>query len=119
MTTASQSTNIDDKPAIAHVEHRPPGTNAEPVDVKVHNFGTTGSPCRQLGLLESLRTYKFASIICILAAVGALSDGYQVQMSGSIVALPGFIQTFGELQSDGEYKIDPQYISLWGCTSFS
>lgn len=119
MTTTSPSTIVDDKPAVAHVEHRVPDTNAAPVDGKVHNVGPTVSPSSQVGLLESLRTYKFASIICILAAVGALSDGYQVQMSGSIVALPGFIRTFGDLQPDGEYKIDPQHISLWGCKSCS
>ncbi|KAL2843830.1 hypothetical protein BJX68DRAFT_269999 [Aspergillus pseudodeflectus] len=46
------------------------------------------------------------------AAVGTLSDGYLVQMSGSIVALPGSVRTFGDLQPDGSYNIDPQYISL-------
>lgn len=72
-------------------------------------------PVQQLGLLQALKTYKMATIVCILAAVGALSDGYQVQMSGSIVALPGFIRTFGDEQDDGTYKINPQYLALWGC----
>ncbi|KAM5368279.1 hypothetical protein ACJZ2D_009645 [Fusarium nematophilum] len=71
-------------------------------------------PPSRMGVLQSVRTYKYASLICMLAAVGALSDGYQVQMSGSIVALPGFIQTFGGLQADGKHKINPQYLALWG-----
>ena len=74
---------------------------------------------KSMGLVKALKTYRHASLICVLAAVGALSDGYQVQMSGSIVALPGFIRTFGALQPDGEYVIDPQHLALWGCESLT
>ncbi|KAJ4167427.1 hypothetical protein NW754_011242 [Fusarium falciforme] len=70
-------------------------------------------PVKSMNIIKSVRTYKHASIICMLAAVGALSDGYQVQMSGSIIALPGFVRTFGVLQPSGKYVINPQYISLW------
>ena len=66
-------------------------------------------------LFQCLKKYKYASFVCLLASIGALSDGYQVQMSGSIIALPGFIQQFGDLQEDGTRVINPQYISLWGC----
>ncbi|PSN67207.1 general substrate transporter [Corynespora cassiicola Philippines] len=65
-------------------------------------------------LFQCLKKYKYASFVCLLASIGALSDGYQVQMSGSIIALPGFIQQFGDLQEDGTRVINPQYISLWG-----
>ncbi|CAO2658285.1 Nn.00g060080.m01.CDS01 [Neocucurbitaria sp. VM-36] len=67
-----------------------------------------------LTLWQCLKKYKYASFICVLASIGSLSDGYQVQMSGSIIALPGFIAQFGALQKSGKYVIDPQYISLWG-----
>lgn len=73
----------------------------------------------QLSIWKGIKMYRHASIVCILAAVGALSDGYQAQMSGSIVALPGFIRQFGDLQPDGDYKINPQYLALWGCKSLS
>lgn len=73
-------------------------------------------PEKQLGFLECVRTYRYASILCVCAAVGALSDGYQVQMSGSIVALPGFVRTFGVPDAEtGEYAIDAQHLALWGC----
>ena len=68
-----------------------------------------------LTLWQCLKKYKYASLVCVLASIGSLSDGYQVQMSGSIIALPGFIRQFGALQKSGKYVIDPQYISLWGC----
>ncbi|KAF4967390.1 hypothetical protein FSARC_5048 [Fusarium sarcochroum] len=80
----------------------------------VESIRSEVQPASSMSILQSLRTYKHASIICILAAVGSLSDGYQVQMSGSIIALPGFVRTFGVLQSSGKYVINPQYISLWG-----
>lgn len=72
-------------------------------------------PVEHMSFIQTIRRYKVASLMCVLAAVGALSDGYQVQMSGSIVALDGFINQFGELQSRGKVVVDPQYIALWGC----
>ena len=71
-------------------------------------------PVKQLTFMECLKIYRYASLFCFLAAVGALSDGYQVQMSGSIVALQGFINTFGKPNASGEYVIDPQHLALWG-----
>ncbi|KAL4882336.1 hypothetical protein BJY04DRAFT_217254 [Aspergillus karnatakaensis] len=124
MTGTSQSTG--DQAVMSHVELPEPGREVKVKDAIATERNNSNSnsnsnsvdhmmaPTKQLSLLESIRTYKYATIICILAAVGALSDGYQVQMSGSIVAEPGFIRQFGDLQSDGTYKIDPQYISLWG-----
>jgi MFS family permease len=56
-------------------------------------------------------------LLCVAAALGVLSDGYQIQMSGSIVALKGFIETFGDPNEDGKYVINPQYLALWGCES--
>lgn len=78
---------------------------------------TSLPPVEQLGLVACTKKYRWATLICVLAAVGALSDGYQVQMSGSIIALKGFIRQFGDPQDDGTYKINPQYVALWGCKS--
>jgi hypothetical protein len=71
-------------------------------------------PVEKTGLFRTLKVYRFASLLCVLAAVGAMSDGFQVQMSGSIVALPGFINQFGDLQPNGKRVINPQYLALWG-----
>ncbi|KAJ4252332.1 hypothetical protein NW762_010930 [Fusarium torreyae] len=81
---------------------------------EVESVRSEVQPVKFVTVFQSLRAYKHASIICILAAVGSLSDGYQVQMSGSIIALPGFVRTFGVLQPSGKYVINPQCISLWG-----
>lgn len=69
----------------------------------------------QLGLFACFKQYRWATFICLCAAVGALSDGFQIQMSGNIVALPGFVQQFGVLQPNGTRVLDPQHVSLWGC----
>lgn len=110
------SDNIDrEKDAAVHVETGDPsGEHDDGKDSPAIHVPESMQP---MGLVKSLRVYKHASLICVLAAIGALSDGYQVQMSGSIVALPGFIRTFGDLQPDGEYAINPQYLALWGCES--
>ncbi|KAL1844932.1 hypothetical protein VTK73DRAFT_1484 [Phialemonium thermophilum] len=104
------------KTEVAHIDdsqldmagHSKDGEAAEPIHV-------TLEPVKRLTLLECVRKYKLATLFCLLAAVGTLSDGYQVQMSGSIVALKGFIRTFGDLQDDGTYKVNPQHLALWGC----
>lgn len=72
---------------------------------------------QRLSFVQCIKTYKYASLLCVLAAVGALSDGYQVQMSGSIIALPGFIDQFGQRQDNGKLVLDPQHVALWGCKS--
>lgn len=118
--TANTPQVSSSKGAIAHVEDPKSEMAGQTKDTEAVESETTREdfpPIKHLGLVQSLRTYKVASLMCVLAAVGALSDGYQIQMSGSIVALKGFIRTFGDLQDDGEYKINPQYLALWGCKS--
>lgn len=119
ITAATNQPQGERKGAAAHVED--PDVEmplpSKDIDDKVPENQVLPNyrPVQQLGLFQALKTYKMATIVCVLAAVGALSDGYQVQMSGSIVALPGFIRTFGDEQDDGTYKINPQYLALWGC----
>ncbi|KAF2108079.1 general substrate transporter [Lophiotrema nucula] len=92
------------------------GTEATTDSTAIDNNNVTQQLDHQesLTLVQCLRKYKWASLFCLLASIGSLSDGYQVQMSGSIVALPGFIRQFGAIHANGKYVIDPQYISLWG-----
>lgn len=114
------SKRVADEPASEHVDVAKPDTSNPLRDDGAAEVALEAlPPVKPMGVVECLRTYKYASLVCVLAAVGALSDGYQVQMSGSIVALPGFIRTFGDRQPDGEYVINPQYLALWGCKSAS
>jgi hypothetical protein len=106
-----------DKPASTHIES--PGIANSIITAVQPAQDATLSQELPKSLWKNLWVYRHASIICILAAVGALSDGYQVQMSGSIIALDGFIRTFGDIQQNGTYVVNPQYISLWGGRFFA
>jgi hypothetical protein len=68
---------------------------------------------KYLTLWQTIKTYPKASGLSALAAFGAVSDGYQFNLPGNIIALPGFIRQFGYETSNGVWKIDPQHISLW------
>lgn len=113
---ANTRLSSDDKTGAVHVDNPELDQMSDSAkdDGATEAARVTVAPAEHLGLVKTIKTYKRASFFCVCAAVGALSDGYQVQMSGSIVALPGFVRTFGELQPSGEYVIDPQYLALWG-----
>lgn len=68
---------------------------------------------KYLSLWQTIKRYPRASAISALAAFGAVSDGYQYNLPGNIIALPGFIQQFGSPNAAGKYVIDPQHIALW------
>lgn len=68
----------------------------------------------KLSLLQTIRIYPRATVLCAFAAFGAISDGYQYAMPGSIVALKGFIRQFGSPDATGTYKLNPQHVALWG-----
>ncbi|OCF41065.1 hypothetical protein I317_05076 [Kwoniella heveanensis CBS 569] len=72
------------------------------------------APTKRLSLFQTCREYKYATLLCFCAAAGILSDGFQIQMSGSIIALTGFTRQFGTLQANGKCKLDPQHVSMWG-----
>lgn len=116
------SQHDDKKAEVTHEDHAPGHTDTDMTSSKDRGLdgdesvGTVQlTEPAPMTLIQCLKKYKYASFICVLAAIGSLSDGYQVQMSGSIIALPGFIRQFGELQPDGEYVLDPTHVSLWGC----
>lgn len=91
---------------------------------------------KYLTLWQTIRTYPRASALSAAAAFGAVSDGYQFNLPGvsdlsaflltvwerlgasadrqkNIIALPGFVQTFGSQGSNGKWAINPQHVSLW------
>lgn len=117
------SLHDQDKHNIVHLDHAVDDDADLKDKDKIHVDGVQAElaltrdllpPVEKTGLFRTLKVYRFASLLCVLAAVGAMSDGFQVQMSGSIVALPGFINQFGDLQPNGKRVINPQYLALWG-----
>lgn len=112
----AKSYTEDSKREILHQEEMANQTDTESKTFKNDQVSIEGPAQEEkLGLVKCLKKYRYATLICILASIGSLSDGYQVQMSGSIIALRGFQRQFGALQGDGSYVLDPQHVSLWGC----
>ena len=104
----------DDKPHVAHVQVQVPGVDDGGVVVKstLEDLVYTRPA---LSLLQTIKAYPKASFLCFIAAVSAISDGYQIQMSGSIIALPGFVNQFGfPIGVNGAMKLDPSHVSLFG-----
>jgi hypothetical protein len=69
---------------------------------------------KYLSLWQTIKTYPRASFFSALAAFGAVSDGYQYNLPGNIIALPGFVRQFGyDSGPPRGWMINPQHISLW------
>lgn len=111
VTIAHQHLGEDKKLDIDHVELT--GVDGDGTIIKPTLKAVYARPA--LSLLQTIKTYPKASFLCFIAAVSAISDGYQITMSGSIIALPGFINQFGfPIGVNGAMKLDPSHVSLFG-----
>lgn len=70
----------------------------------------------ELNFFRTIKTYPIAAGTCLLSAFGALSDGFQLSIPGSIIANQGFINQFGTdgLGTGGAKALDPQHVAAWG-----
>jgi hypothetical protein len=106
--------DMDDKAQIVHIDHP---THGEDAAIKGGLGGTTiFKP--HLGLIATVRAYPKVTFLCFIAALSAISDGYQINLSGSIIALPGFIDQFGfPTGANGAMVLNPNHVSLFGSES--
>ena len=88
------------------------------LDQQLKEDPTIVSDADRLSLWQTLRAYPRATFFCAFAAFGAISDGYQYALPGSIVALPGFINQFGSINAKGVFALDSQHVALWGGESW-
>ncbi|OCF31417.1 hypothetical protein I316_06819 [Kwoniella heveanensis BCC8398] len=70
-------------------------------------------PTERLGFVAAVKKYKYATFLCFLAGMSAWCDGYEQGMSGSIVALKGFVMQFGHQNDDGKWALEPNHVSLF------
>ena len=64
---------------------------------------------------QSVRIFWKSTLVCVLAMVAVLMDGYANQTPGNIIANAGFIKQFGtEYHADGSVYLNSHYVSLWG-----
>lgn len=111
--TSQQSIAVDSKPDTHQIEV----TNHDQ-DIKRADGDVAAiiSDQENLDLWQTLKTYPKASLFCACAAVGAISDGYQFNMPGNIIANTGFIRQFGAPNASGKYALNSTHVSLWGGT---
>jgi hypothetical protein len=72
-------------------------------------------PTERLGLWQAFNRYKYASVLCFMAGLSGWCDGYEQGMSGSIIALSGFIRQFGYPNSAGVWALNTNDVSLFTC----
>jgi hypothetical protein len=83
------SPGVDDKNDVVHHEVPPPSAEFA--------ASATVSPFQHLGIFDTLKTFRKASILCILTGFNACSDGYQLTMPGNVIAMPGGLVSLGRL----------------------
>ncbi|OWT36126.1 sugar transporter [Cryptococcus neoformans Bt1] len=98
----------DEKIDIEHVEDAKVDNDFDP-DLVIK------SPFEDLSFFVTLKTFKKATFLALLAAFSAAADGYQIAMTGSIIANKGFIKTYGTAyNSAGELILDANVLAAWG-----
>ncbi|QGI71293.1 hypothetical protein CEK26_003630 [Fusarium fujikuroi] len=76
--------------------------------------GQALSGYENLTFWETVRTFKMASLLCLLAAFSAGADGYQIAMQASIIANKGFVQQFATaVNEEGEKFLASNIIATW------
>lgn len=73
------------------------------------------SPYEDFGVLKSIKIFKKAVFIGFLAGFATAFDGYQISITGSIIANKGFIKQFGTAHNaKGVWILDANVVAIWG-----
>ncbi|KAE8372412.1 general substrate transporter [Aspergillus bertholletiae] len=103
--TASEPNNSKnealEQPAVEENEHCTTSKGGAPV---------MRSKEDDLSVWQTVRRYKFVSVVAMAAAFSAALDGYQINLNGGLVSNKGFIR---QMTSPGTTIIAGQYVSAW------
>lgn len=105
---------LDDKPEFAHLDQVDTLTAAGEAKGADLGEGLYKSRWDELSVWQAMWTFRRSSFYTFMVYTAYIIDGYEVTMSGSIIANQGFMRQFGELNDLGEYKIDKWWVSAWG-----
>ncbi|KAL2801991.1 hypothetical protein BJX63DRAFT_438303 [Aspergillus granulosus] len=67
-----------------------------------------------LGLWQTVWTFRRAVLVCNLLCIAAAADGYQINLNGNIIANDGFTNKLGFLNDEGKMTLDANHTALWG-----
>ncbi|PKX94853.1 putative MFS alpha-glucoside transporter [Aspergillus novofumigatus IBT 16806] len=67
-----------------------------------------------LSVMETIKTFKLASFICVAMAFSAATDGYQIGINASVIANKGFVARFATKKShNGSPALASSILSAW------
>ncbi|KAJ5984667.1 general substrate transporter [Penicillium waksmanii] len=73
---------------------------------------TTGY--EELGVVETIKTFKLCTLVCFAMAFSAATDGYQIGINASVIANTGFISRFATtVGKDGKPALASPILSGW------
>ncbi|RSH90015.1 hypothetical protein EHS25_001348 [Saitozyma podzolica] len=72
------------------------------------------SPFDDMSFVRTFKVFWKAELIAFIAAFSAAADGYQILMTGSIIANKGFIAQFGTQIPKGSLILSAQVLAIWG-----
>ncbi|KAL2851029.1 general substrate transporter [Aspergillus pseudoustus] len=76
--------------------------------------GQGKSGLEHLSPIETIKTFKFATAVGVLASFCAATEGYQAVMNGSILANAGFVDQFAtKTNAEGEDYLESPIITGW------
>ncbi|KAH8430724.1 uncharacterized protein LDX57_008386 [Aspergillus melleus] len=114
------ATPVDSKPrvekSVAHqVDHDVEQTlKGEEAAREAMERGQGKSGLEHLTPFETIKTFKFATAVGVIASFCAATEGYQAVMNGSIIANAGFVHQFAtKINAEGEQYLESPIITGW------
>ncbi|GFF22106.1 general alpha-glucoside permease [Aspergillus udagawae] len=110
-----ESARVAEKPpAVEHVETSDdaPVKGHAAVDAATRGQAMTGY--EHLSVMETIKTFKLVTLICVAMAFSAATDGYQIGINASIIANKGFVARFATKKShNGSPALASSILSAW------
>ncbi|GIC87545.1 putative MFS alpha-glucoside transporter [Aspergillus udagawae] len=110
-----ESARVTEKPAaVKHVETSDdaPVKGDAAVDAATRGQAMTGY--EHLSVMETIKTFKLVTLICVAMAFSAATDGYQIGINASIIANKGFVARFATKKShNGSPALASSILSAW------
>ncbi|KAL4979006.1 hypothetical protein BDW66DRAFT_157869 [Aspergillus desertorum] len=87
---------------------------AERTAIDAANRGQLATGYEHLTVLETIKTFKIANLMCFAMAFSAATDGYQIGINASIIANKGFVAQFTtQTSDDGSPALASAILSGW------
>ncbi|SPJ78670.1 probable maltose permease (MalP) [Fusarium torulosum] len=111
---SDSKTPIDNPVRVESLHHAENALKHDDLAAEAATQGQALSGYEHLSFWETVRTFKMASLVCLLSAFSAGADGYQIAMQASIIANKGFVQQFATgVNEEGEKFLASNIIATW------